>query len=202
MAWTTEQEWERKWHGNCVNSFGEETKQFVYAKKMGLPLVRDDKSPFNFDVHGASIMDMGAGPYSMLLKTLNYSAALVIDPCVYPDWVYARYDAAFIKHIIAAGEDIKPEEIGVFDECWIYNVLQHVANPALIIKNSLACAKIIRLYEWIENGISPGHPQNLTEKDLNTWLKGIGKVEAIDESNCRGLAYYGIFKGDYYGKEK
>lgn len=201
MAWSQEQEWERNWHGNCVNSFGEETKQFVYAKKMGLPLVRDDKSPYNFDVHGASILDIGAGPYSMLLKTLNFSKALAIDPCQYPGWIYARYDAANIKYMIMTGEDITMQ-VGIWDEAWIYNVLQHVADPALIIKNARMCSRIVRLYEWIENGVSPGHPQNLTEKDLNAWLGGIGKAETIDESNCRGLAYFGIFKGDYYGKEK
>ena len=35
-AWTTANKWESEWWGDCLNTLNEETKQIVYAKKMGL----------------------------------------------------------------------------------------------------------------------------------------------------------------------
>jgi hypothetical protein len=61
-------------------------------------------------------------------------------------------------------------------------------------------SKIIRIFEWIDEPISIGHPQLLTEEKLNKWLGGVGKVERLDESGCHGMAYYGVFLGDHYGE--
>jgi hypothetical protein len=203
MAWTDDQNFEREWHGNCVNSYGEETKQFVYAKKMGLKLTQNDKTPYNIDLKGASVLDIGGGPYSLLLKCTNYADAVVVDPCRYPEWVYARYKSAEIATHVLSGETIDrlfDIDSFIFDECWIYNVLQHVKDPQKIIQNALQYGKIVRIFEWIENGISPGHPWNLKEAELNAWLGGYGKVENINENGCRGLCYYGIFPGHSFKK--
>ena len=81
----------------------------------------------------------------------------------------------------------------IFDECWIYNVLQHCDVPRKIIQNARKASKLIRIFEWIETGTNEGHIHDLTEKDLNKWLKGEGKVEQLNESGCVGQAYYGIF---------
>ena len=196
--WTEAQEWEKVWHSNCVNSYGEETKQFTYAKKMGLKLTPNEKTPYNYELGNISVLDAGGGPYSILLKCTGFSSALVVDPCDYPEWVYGRYESAKIDYMQMAGEDFIA--IRTYDEVWMYNVLQHVESPSLVIQNVLKAGKLIRIFEWIENGISPGHPQNLTEKDLNKWLGGNGKVETINENGCVGKCYYGIFKGNHYGE--
>ena len=197
------QKWEKDWHGNCVNSYFEEMKQLIYAKRMGLRTTSSPKTPYRFQFNGESILDIGGGPYSLLLKCEGFSSAVVVDPCVYPDWVYARYDICEIKHIISSGEeldkvfDLKKD---VFDEVWFYNVLEHVCNPEEIVKNAIGLGKTIRVFEWIDTYISKGHPNILTEDGLNKWLKGEGKVETLAEGYCRGKAYYGIFKGNNYGK--
>jgi hypothetical protein len=82
----------------------------------------------------------------------------------------------------------------------MYNLLPHVINPELVIKNALNAAKILRIFDWIDMNVSPGHPNKLTEKDLNKWLGGNGKVEIINENGCVGKCYYGIFKGNHYGE--
>ena len=196
--WTEAQEWEKVWHSNCVNSYGEETKQFTYAKKMGLRLAPNEKTPYNYSFNGESVVDLGCGPYPIFLKCQGLSKMVGVDPCPYPDWVYSRFKEANIISVRISGEEFITNDI--FDECWIYNLLQHVQNPELVIRNALRVSKILRLFEWIENGISPGHPQNLTEKDLNKWLGGNGKVEIINENGCVGKCYYGIFKGNHYGE--
>jgi 2-polyprenyl-3-methyl-5-hydroxy-6-metoxy-1,4-benzoquinol methylase len=182
-------EWERQWWGTCQNTLGEEIKQLVYAKKIGLKLFHDTKTPYNFTVVG-NILDIGGGPVSMLLKC-PHAKGVVVDPCEYPYWIEERYKCAGIKYEKKRGEDV--DEVGVYDEVWIYNVLQHVDDPEKIVKNAKKAGKLIRIFEWI--GIQPceGHPHMLTEEGLNKWLGGYGKVEALNEQGCRGEAYYGVF---------
>lgn len=195
QTWAEATEWERDWHGDCVNSLGEEYKQIAYARRMGLRPFHNGKSPFNFNLNGASVLDIGGGPYSLLLKCVNTGLRYIVDPCLYPDWVYARYRAAGIdKFLQMKGEDLTqvPWQL---DEVWIYNCLQHTENPELIVKNARRIGKIVRLFEWIETGVADGHLHNLTEETLNAWLGGTGKVERINENTAVGLCYYGIFLG-------
>lgn len=201
MAWENEQHFESDWWGNCINTFWEETKQMVYAKKMGLKSSMVlGKYPV-YDLKGKSILDIGGGPVSMLLKCVNLTKgeSAVIDPCDYPKWIDERYNEAGIIYKRMKGEDIAvTEPVDIFDEVWIYNVLQHVDDPKKIIENAKATSKIIRIFEWIDNGVSPGHPHDLKESLLNEWLGGEGKVEQLNEMGCHGKSYYGIFKGNHY----
>jgi hypothetical protein len=195
MSWEEHQSWEKSWHDNCVNSFWEETKQQVYAKRMGLQAqMIEGKYPV-YDLQGKSVVEIGAGPYSLLLKCINLKGT-VVDPCDYPQWTKDRYKAAGLTFIQEMGESYKPNKI--FEESWIMNCLQHTKNPKLIIKNMLSYSKIIRLFEWIDTEKTPGHPHILTEANLNKWLGGVGKVEVLKESGCYGKSYYGIFKGKHY----
>jgi hypothetical protein len=205
--WKKEQEFEADWWV-CYNTLGEEIKQLVYAEKMGLRWFHDGKSPYNIDVEGKSIMDIGGGPVSMLLKCHNLKLGEVVDPCDYPEWIYARYEEAKINYTICKGEDIldvmeeEQWEDKVWDEVWIYNCLQHVDDLKKVVDNAKSLSKIIRIFEWIENGVSPGHPWDLTEELLNDLLGGVGKVEYVNQNGCVGKCYYGIFKGDHYAASK
>jgi 2-polyprenyl-3-methyl-5-hydroxy-6-metoxy-1,4-benzoquinol methylase len=190
--WDKDQEWESEWWGDCLNIYGEETKQRHYAKCMGLTELANSQFSFFYDLAGASVLDIGGGPTSLLLKCINRGRSMVLDPLQYPDWTYARYDHAEIEWDLIKGEDIVEVD---FDEVWIYNVLQHVVDPAKIIANAKRAGKIIRLFEWLEIGVAPGHPHNLLEEQMNEWLGGSGKVNA---NVPRGKEYYGIFLGDNY----
>jgi mannose-6-phosphate isomerase-like protein (cupin superfamily) len=194
--WQKDQQWELDWWGNCTNTFWEETKQQVYAKKMGLSAqMIDGKYPV-FDVGSKKILDIGGGPTSLLLKCVNLEQGYVVDPCEYPSWVKERYRVAQILYAKRKGEDLQHHP--KVDEVWFYNTLQHVQDPKRIIDNARKCSKIIRIFEWVNIPTSPGHPHELKEDKLNLWLGGEGKVERLNESGCRGDAYYGIFKGELY----
>lgn len=182
------QDFEREWWGDCGNTFGEETKQLVYARLMGLERTHDGtNSPFSFDVGGKKILDIGGGPSSLILKTRNRGACKVVDPCPYPQWVTIRYAECGIEYSRTRGEDVNEKE---FDEVWIYNVLQHVENPELIIKNALRAGKVLRLFEWIGVPAHEGHPHELTEEKLNEWIGGIGVTGVLNgEGECFGNFY-------------
>lgn len=202
MEWKDHQDWEARWHGNCVNSYWEETKQIVYAHRMGMiPQQLDGKYPV-YDLGGKSVLDVGGGPYSLLLKCINVKGS-VIDPAKYPKWTIDRYRNADIWHVRGPAEELKEYKYGTpapFDEVWCYNVLQHTISPAQIIKNMMDVANVIRIFEWIETPPTAGHPHTLHEKSLNEWLKGVGKIENINENGCHGLCYYGVFAGKHYAK--
>lgn len=193
--WNDDQKWEASWWANCANTYGEETKQLLYAEKMGLRFFHDGKSPYNLDMHGACVVDLGGGPCSLLLKC-HHVAGTVVDPCLYPDWVLERYWSADISFMQQPAETF---DRGDYDEAWIYNVLQHVQDPARVIATARRAAKVIRLFEWIDTYVAPGHPHVLTEDKLNAWLGGEGKNEQLSGQNtCTGRCYYGVFLGEGY----
>jgi hypothetical protein len=81
-----------------------------------------------------------------------------------------------------------------WDEVWIYNCMQHAIDPGLIIDNAKRAAKVLRLFEWIDIPAHDGHPHELTEKALNTWIGASGGVTTLAESGCYGKAYFGVFE--------
>lgn len=194
MSWEDDQKWEANWWGDCINTFFEEQKQRHYATCMGLRELSNSQALFYYDLEGKTILDIGGGPISLLLKCVNYGRAKVADPLQYPDWIATRYEHAGIEYTLEKGEDIT--DTG-FDEVWIYNVLQHVIDPVAVIANSKRAGKIIRLFEWLEIGEAPGHPHDLLEEQMNEWLKGFGR---IGESGG-GKEYSGVFLGDDYHED-
>jgi hypothetical protein len=192
--WNEAQAWEEDWWGLCLNTYGEEYKQLLYADRMGLKTFHDGKGPYNFNVQERKILDIGGGPVSLLLKCANLKAGKVVEPLALPAWVHLRYETAGIEFENIPGETI--DESG-WDEVWIYNVLQHTYDPAQIIKNAQAAGKIIRLFEWLDTHQNIGHPQVLSAAILDDCLRGEGKVEVLNgQSNCHGKCYYGIFLGN------
>jgi 2-polyprenyl-3-methyl-5-hydroxy-6-metoxy-1,4-benzoquinol methylase len=196
QTWEEAQKWEKEWHSDCVNSYNEETKQYIYAKYMGLDVYKDNYyGQIGWDFKDKSIIDIGCGPYSLLMKS-KARKKVGVDPCDYPKWVEMRYQAVNVELLKIPAEELNTNE--VFDEALIYNCLQHTINPRKIIENVLACSKLIRIFEWVEQGISDGHIHDLHVHELDEWLGGSGKIEFINSGPCVGLAYWGIFKGKHY----
>ena len=191
--WEEAQEWESKWHGNCANTYNEETKQYIYAEYMGLGEFATNwygRRGWNFG--NRSVIDIGGGPCSMLLKS-EAKDRLVIDPCPYPEWVRARYADTGIHYWNIKAEDIDIYIKDQVDLAIIYNVLQHTENPEKIIANAKELAGEIRIFEWIDTPINEGHIHTLTSENLDGWLGGKGKAQFINRSPVVGKAYYGIF---------
>ena len=191
--WDDAQKFEEQFWGNCVNTFSEELKQRVYADYMGLPLVRTGPHGFGYDLRGKRILDIGGGPVSILLKSVNCTGS-VVDPCRFPDWVSLRYATNNIAFYRRAGEDVDYFPRHSFDEVWIYNVLQHTDDPGKIIANAKHCAPRLRIFEWVDLPAYPGHPQEITQAKLETWIGMPGKVtEFRGENECHGKAFHGCF---------
>lgn len=190
--WNKAQKFEASWWDSCVNTLGEEMKQFEYANRMGLKFSRRHGKMI-IEMEGKSVLDIGSGPVSLLLKVVNSPKMYAVDPCEYPEWVYDRYVEANILPINSKGEDL--DDMGEeFDEVWIYNCLQHVENPEKVIQNAKKHGKVIRIFEWIDLPVHEGHIHELKADKLDEWLGGTGRVAELNSNGCIGKAYFGVFK--------
>lgn len=189
--WKKAQEWELLWHGDAANLFHEEEKQLVYADRMGLKFTWNTKTPYVLDLGGKSVIDIGAGPCSLLLKAENFSRAYAVDPLMnrFPSWVRERYRTHGIEPIAECGEDV---DLPVADEVWIYNTLEHVRDPEKVARNAVRLGRVVRVFEWIDTYVNEGHIHVLTEDKLREWF-GNGTVENMNELGCYGPAFYGVF---------
>jgi len=189
-TWEESQAEERTWWGRCVNTFGEELKQQLYMQRMGFsPL----PSTYGFDMGGRSVLDVGGGPASVLLKAVNLKRGFVVDPCDYPEWVTLRYAAAGLNYIRLPAEEMFDHGIlpTKFDLGLMYNCLQHTKSPETIVRKLVEACGEIHIFEWIDIPPHPGHPHQLSADDLNRWTGRVGRVEVFHGINeCFGKAWY------------
>lgn len=177
---------EKKFWGDCANTFNEEIKQYTYAYHMGLKV-----SCYRIITERPKrILDIGGGPCSMLLKVPDLIEGKIIDPIVYPTWTRARYEIKNIQVEYNCGENFN--ERG-WDEVWMYNCLQHTQDPRKIIDNCLKSAKVFRIFEWIDIPPHEGHPQMLTKQNLDSMIGIEGSTKYFNgENECFGNAYFAI----------
>jgi hypothetical protein len=181
---------ERFW-GGAINTYNEETKQLLYLKLMGFEPTPTWQTRWSFDAGGKSIIDIGGGPCSVLLKFVNLGPfATVVDPGPWPQWAIDRYLAADIGFARECGEDLDKILMPQADLALIYNVLQHCIDPALVIAKARACAKGLRMFEWIDLSAHEGHPHELKADLLNEWAGREGRIiELKGENECYGRAW-------------
>jgi hypothetical protein len=182
---TEDYEFEKSYWNDCCNTFDEDQKHYVYGRLMGL-----SQQHYSFISGNKSILDIGGGPTSMLLKVKDLKNGKVVDPIEYPEWTKMRYAIKNITVDVKPGEEV--DESG-YDEVWIYNCMQHAIDPGKIIANAKAAAPVLRLFEWIDVPAHDGHPHELTESNLNEWIGQKGNVIQLATSGCYGRAYYGVF---------
>ena len=186
------QEWEKNWWQSCnFNTFGEEAKQITYAHLMGLVNEPQAGKWPVYDLRGRSVIDIGGGPVSMLLKCVGGNG-VVVDPCPYPQWVADRYAHADIDYVVEEGETYRHPYRS--SECWQYNVAQHVVDPEALIASARANAYTLRIFEWIETETNVGHPHSLHAAELDKWIGGTGTIGHVNENGAVGLAYWGVFE--------
>lgn len=206
QTWTEAQKFESNFWGNCYNkqTFNEIIKQQTYIPALGLDAYADDSGDLN--LQGKSVLDVGGGPFSILLRAHNYGYAVVADPLTYPPSVWRRYTNYDIRLVPVRGEDLFPNlqhrlpAKDGFDEIWMYNVLQHTEQPDLILQNIRKLGKTIRIFDWVNKGVSPGHPVNLTKEFFLTNMAGCQIEKAVvsnfSANECFGQGFSGVFESD------
>jgi hypothetical protein len=194
VTWEKAQNLESDWWGDCRFAYQEEVKQETYAQFMGLTQTHF-AGKMGYDVVGRSIVDIGGGPASILLKAVHLKAGKVIDPIRFPDWVEKRYNHMNIERMYCAGEDIPVAMPHAWDEAWVYNCLQHVKSPEAVLENAKLLSKTVRIFEWISSHVDESHPHSLSKDRLDKALGCDGKTLFLSHDvyrGCQGLAYFAV----------
>ena len=178
--WQEAQVFESDWWGlDWSPRWDEELKkQETYHRLMGITV-----SDFGTN----RILDVGCGPVSLLQRT-KHGPSRGVDPLRVSDDTRARYREAGVELLSVPAEEMPTSE--TFDEVWLYNCLQHTRDPHEILRRVVQCTapgSIVRIFEWIETGVAPGHPQNLTESLFvehfrgATWSQRIWNVGTVSD---------------------
>jgi glycosyltransferase involved in cell wall biosynthesis/SAM-dependent methyltransferase len=162
-VWDLAQEYEHEWWRTMpeVRWPQEIRKQDTYARLMGLPP--------DLNMGTKTILDVGCGPVSMLLRA-THGGAVGVDPQLMSEETKAKYAAANVALHFGKAEDFEPGRR--FDEGWIYNCLQHVDDPNKVMAMMLRSVDSVRIFEWIDTPPSEGHPHTLTSEHFDRWLSG------------------------------
>lgn len=122
VGWAADQQWERNWWGLEWGPHWDDEirKQKAYFRLIGFP---DDG-----DFGDKTILDVGCGPVSMLLRT-KHGFSRGVDPLAVSAGTKARYDDAGIEFLNIKAEEMpcpdpshpQGESERTFDELWMYN---------------------------------------------------------------------------------
>ncbi len=194
--WERAQEAESEFWGTCVDTSDEEAKQRQYAALMGIDCYKEAQGlrSERYNLRGKSILDLGGGPVSLLLKCENRERSVVADPATFPAWIMDRYKAAGIEYVCNPAETIDLGES--FDEVWIYNVLQHVQDPQAVIATALQHGGVVRVFEWVDIPADEKHPHMLTQAALDSWLGCKGRVNMVSWHPYK-RAYTAVVQGKH-----
>ena len=159
--WDQAQQYERDWWGTEPRPHWQEEirKQETYARLMGLPP--------DLNMGSRTIIDVGCGPVSMLLRA-THGGAVGVDPLLMSEETKAKYAGANVSLYQGKAENFTAPKR--FDEGWMYNCLQHVDDPNKVMSMLLQSAGSVRIFEWIDLPVCPGHPHTLKAEQFERWL--------------------------------
>lgn len=125
----------------------------------------------SFDCAGKSIIEIGPADYPALTYCRNYSRGYIIEPM--PSSILKELIAGTgLQHFALPSEQISwDESFGRVDEVWLFNVLQHVKDPDIIINQCKEHAARICFFEPINCGTNVAH---LWSFDLEYFQKHFG----------------------------
>ena len=89
--------------------------------------------PTDFNMESRRILDVGSGPFSLLLRTKPWGGHVALDPLTFIEEAEHVYREHGIDRWFMAAEDLANIDNPPFDEVWIYNCLQHTKSPQIIL---------------------------------------------------------------------
>lgn len=143
----------------------------------------------NPNLEGKNICEIGPADFPALAYCLNPGAkCVIIEPL--PSEYLKRFNIPIIT------DPAEDAEYNV-DEVWLFNVLQHVINPYLIVERAKKQSKVIKFFEPINYGVNDPHPWNLTMEMFQEWFPGSVKYyppnQPVHNFHTHECAY-GVYK--------
>lgn len=161
--WKIAQSREEAWNKDEKNRKDRIEMAEVFLGGLG---IRHDYFDLNLD--GKSVLDVGGGTTSILMKCKNFNGA-VLDPIL----AVAKSHYSGIRRLPFRYEDTNE---GDWDEVWAYDFLAHVEDPHRCAGFLKGAGKTIRIMEWINVEKSPQNLTMFSALDLKLLFGQDGKV--------------------------
>lgn len=163
--WRKAQDAELRFHLNDSYRAQERLQRAFYSGMLELSSISPD----------ADIVDLGCGPQSLLLDAPQSTTAVrvAVDPLRFTDHDESRYRNYGIMRRYEPAEKFDAVDYR-FDEAWLYNVLQHVIDPELVLGNATRVARTIRIFEWTEQPLTIVHLHSPSKDGIVSQLRGHG----------------------------
>jgi len=128
------------------------------------------------DQQGKTIVEVGAGPAPVLAGCENVHAIL-IEPLSYPSLLALKGRAGFDLLIEPAERALEFTMVYNAQEAWLFNVLQHVADPELVVeKCKHLSGGVVRFFEPINCPTCVYHPHTFSFSDFQRWFGESAKL--------------------------
>jgi 2-polyprenyl-3-methyl-5-hydroxy-6-metoxy-1,4-benzoquinol methylase len=177
--WHEAQVFERGWYSHHAKGAAKRHNALV-AELVGL-------THENLDLSRSSVLDVGAGGFS-LLQRVKTRRGVAVDPLFFGELEQSYADAK-IQRVFACAEDLPNLfYFSEFDEVWLFDVVQHVIDPARAVHAASCLARRVRIFEWLHTGLHKLKAKFFTTRFMR-WEK---KVEATGRVNHLG------FTGEYF----
>lgn len=143
------------------------------------------------DLKGKSVIEIGPGRISSLLFCENYSDSYIIEPTEY-EGIEHLYSDPKLHIIKKTAEEWDFEKV---DEVWLFNLLQHVQDPDLLISKCKKNSTIIRFFEPLDLPTDNEHPFTFNLNDFNEYFGESVKIyKSIGEPGFHGAdCVYGVY---------
>ena len=151
--WDAAQTEERKLHTHTMESglanYGAIYKK--YFEHLGIDSER---------LYRKRIIEIGCADFPALVFCKKYHWGIVVEPM--PSPILMRLASENIETLHVVPKCAEDYDFPPADEVWIFNVLQHVMDPLLIIQMAMKSAGIIRFFEPIDAPIDNCHLHRFT----------------------------------------
>jgi hypothetical protein len=182
LRWEKAQQAEREQH---TMSFVEGTmhygKAYVnYFRMVGL----------GNNLHGLNVIEIGPADFPALQHCVNFNG-VIIEPMP-SEHLEAVCKEKGITLVTMPFEQVPLELVQGegLREVWLFNVMQHVINPADFIVKVKGVADRVRFFEPINEPITDYHPHTYTLENYKDWfgdcvnLYAGGTIEGFHEADC------------------
>jgi hypothetical protein len=113
------------------------------------------------NLNGKKIIEIGCANIPALHFCTNYTG-VIIEPLP-SDILQSLVKDMPVTLIKDPAEYV---DLSGYDEVWLFNVLQHVIDPKLLVENMKKIAKCIRYFEPVNMGTCVHHPHGFTMDDF------------------------------------
>lgn len=170
----------------------EERKYHTLTKSEGVNhYAKTYEQYFNFldivpDLRERRIAEVGPADIPALSFCSNVGFSYIVEPL--PSDILSTFGIAILKK---KAEDVN---FKYTDEVWLFNVLQHVEDPAKIVENAKK-ASVVRFFEPINYGIDACHLHNLTMEMFKEWFGDVGYYPGNKKAECfhQWECAYGVY---------